>query len=63
MYLENIKLIHIWGLLWMTKRQLKTVPTGMQQSLQLINALHRLLLQLLYHHSPNIFIHPEARAV
>ena len=35
----------------------------MQQSLQLINALHRLLLQLLYHHSSNIFIHPEARAI
>jgi len=50
----------------MTKRQLQTVPTGteagLQLSLQLINALNRLLLQSLYYNSPNIFIHPEGQS-
>jgi hypothetical protein len=33
-----------------------------QLALQLINALHTLLLQPMYHHSPNIFIQPEGQS-
>jgi hypothetical protein len=50
----------IWGLLWAkTKKQLKTVPMGIQASISLMNLLHEclgLLLEPLHHHSLDTFV-------